>query len=899
MRQILLSGNSALVARVPRPAVDPGSVLVEVHYSMVSTGTELAPLRLAAQAVDEAGGENMQVLKKAPYYFKKAIQNPDVAMRKLQHIVGTRAYSLRQRFAPGQDRPSAVSSQLPEDCLLLGPDPRELVWRSGAAQSLTVEGEAVELEAGGLPGEYQAISVPIRVPRGHHVEIEVEADEATDGEFLLGFLSQDQSAWLVQSSIHKHAHETLSIYPGDNEFVWATLVVGPVSEANDASLLKLRRLTATAKPDSGQAEAVSRNEMNDLGWNVGYSASGRVVAVGGGVEDIKIGDVVACGGAGQANHAEVISVRRNLIVRVPKSCPVDLACSATIGSIAMQGVRRAEPKLGETVCVVGLGLLGLLTCQLLKASGCQVLGLDLNPERVRRALEFGVDSAFIGPDDLLRAVSSATSGHGADATIITAAAKTDALINHAMKTTRRKGRVVIVGDIGLGMERPDLYRKEIDVLISSSYGPGRYDPTYEVDGIDYPYAYVRWTMNRNMESFLDLVGRDSIDVRSLIDEVVDIDDAPDAYQRLATQEGDLPIGVVLRYPAALDEVGSEQLQPHGTSISLGGHRGPRKGATGYVLVGAGAFGTSMLVPQMDKRKDLFDLRGVVSRDAVRAGGFARQRQLEILASDLQSVLERDDIGLVVIATRHDQHANEAASALRAGKHVFVEKPLALTWEELADVRDALQEQPGRGLLMVGFNRRFSPAMIALRDALKGRTAPLVMNYRLNGGFIPRESWIQGAQGGGRNLGEACHMYDCFRSLAGAPVHSITASSIEPGSSHFLVNDNFVATLTYEDGSLANLIYTSSGPKTGLPKERFEVFCDGAAYLLDDYTKLVSFPDGQELWSAMDADKGHFKELTQFGEAIAEGSNEAPIALDEILESTAVSLHIEDLIQGRL
>lgn len=899
MRQILLSGHSALVARVPRPAIEAGCVLVEVHYSMVSTGTELAPLRQAAQATAEAGGENMRVLTKAPYYLKKAIQNPDVAIRRLQHILGTRTYALRQRLIPGPGTGGGSLADLPLDCLVLGSDPTGVAWRKAAATKLEAQDEKVSLAVGGLPGEYQAISVPIKVPAGHHVEIAVEADGATDGEFHLGFLSQDQSNWLVQSTIDEHSHEKLSVYPGDNEYIWATLVPAPAGAAGEAKRLKLSRLVMSAKPNPGHSEAVSRNEMNDLGWNVGYSASGRVVAVGAGVDGIKIGDMVACGGAGQANHAEVISVRRNLVVQVPRDCPIDVASSATIGSIAMQGVRRADPRLGETVCVVGLGLLGLLTCQLLKASGCRVLGLDLNPQRVRRAVELGVDGAFTSPDELLQAASSSTSGHGADATIVTAAAKTDALINHAMKTTRRKGRVVIVGDIGLGMERPDLYRKEIDVLISSSYGPGRYDPAYEHDGIDYPYAYVRWTMNRNMSSFLELVAQGSVDVSGLIDETVDVDDAPDAYERLAKQDGDLPIGVVLRYPASSQEMQRGEPDVGTTSISLGGHRGPRKDTTGYVLVGAGAFGTSMLVPQMDKRKDLFDLRGVVSRDAVRGGSFARQRQLEILASDMSTVLERDDVDLVVIATRHDQHARETALALGAGKHVFVEKPLALTWDGLAEINAALQERQETGLLMVGFNRRFSPAMSVLRKTLEGRMAPLVMTYRLNGGFIPRESWIQGSQGGGRNLGEACHMYDCFRSLAGAPVRTIVASSIEPGSSNYLVNDNFTATLTYEDGSLANLVYTSSGPKTGLPKERLEVFCDGAAYVLDDYVKLTAFPNGEELWSAQSAEKGHFEQLTAFGEAIKGGSSQAPIPLDEILETTSVSLHVEDLIQGRL
>jgi len=289
----------------------------------------------------------------------------------------------------------------------------------------------------------------------------------------------------------------------------------------------------------------------------------------------------------------------------------------------------------------------------------------------------------------------------------------------------------------------------------------------------------------------------------------------------------------------------------------------------------------------------------VSRDAVRAGNFARERRLPLLASDLTAVLERPDVELVVIATRHNLHAEQAAQGLLAGRHVFVEKPLALSWSELNDVLDAYDRRPKPVLLMVGFNRRFAPASVALRERLAGRSAPLVMQYRMNGGYIPPDSWIQTAEGGGRNLGEACHIYDLFRSLAGAPVTSISAVPIDPKGTAYLVNDNFVATLTYADGSVGTLTYVAAGPKEGLGKERFEVFCEGKAYVLDDFVKLTEFPENKVLWSSQTADKGHFEELNRFGEAISTGAEEAPIGFEEIVETTAVSLHIEDLLQGRI
>ena len=305
----------------------------------------------------------------------------------------------------------------------------------------------------------------------------------------------------------------------------------------------------------------------------------------------------------------------------------------------------------------------------------------------------------------------------------------------------------------------------------------------------------------------------------------------------------------------------------------------------------------MLVPQMDKLSDRFFLRGVVSRDATRGGNFARSRNLQVLASDYEEVLADPAIELLVIATRHHEHATQVAGALAAGKHVFVEKPLALDWEQLDLVRDAYESRSGDALLMVGFNRRFSPAVTALRDKLSQRRSPMIIHYRLNGGYIPADSWIQDARGGGRNLGEACHMYDVFRALVGAPVSSISARSIDPGTLPYLRNDNYVANLTFEDGSVANLVYTALGPKQGLAKERMEVFCDGNAFILDDYTSLQQAGQSQPLWRG-DVDKGHFEELRLFAEAIASGG-ESPIPFAEIVETTAVSLHIEDHLHGRI
>ena len=901
MKQIVLSSAGAILARVPRPAVAPGSVLVELHYSMISVGTELAPLKAAAETEESgADGPIPGIVRRAPYYLVKAAQHPDIAWQRVRQMTLSRVAAARQRLipSPAAEAPTA-SGPPPEDAqIATGVAAPVETWSTELAAKFDASAETLSITGKGSPGQYQAMSGAIHVPDGGYLKINIRA-EVLSGGFDLGILSGDRARWLRVMRLDDSTAESIVVDPEKNSHVWLVLSLGD-TPTSDGEPARIEIASLTIEALAREAYVPTRNEMNDIGWNVGYSAAGRVVATGDGVNDIKVGDLVACGGAGQANHAELVSVKRNLVARIPDGCDIDLGATTTVGAIAMQGVRRADLRLGETVCVVGLGLLGLITCQLLKASGCRVIGLDLSEERVARALELGVDTATTSPDKLLKLSLHQTQGHGADVTIVAAAAKTDALINHAMKTTRRKGRVIILGDIGLAMERPDLYRKEIDVLISTSYGPGRYDPVYEVAGIDYPYAYVRWTQNRNMQAYMDLIASGAVDIRLLIDEVVDLDDAPDAYQRLARDKETAPIGVLIRYPAH-DKAGAAgaAVTADGTSVTLGGHRAAKPGRIGYVLVGAGAFGQSMLVPQMDKRKDRFDLRGVVSRDPVRGGNFARSRQLELLASDLDEVLARDDIGLVVIATRHSEHAEQTARALRAGKHVFVEKPLALTWEELDLVREAYSERPDGTLLMVGFNRRFAPAAVAMREALAGRTGPMVINYRLNGGYIPRESWIQGAEGGGRNLGEACHMYDFFRALSGAPVTAISASAINPGRSAYFVNDNFIATLNYDDGSVASLTYTANGPKTDLAKERVEVFCDDKAYVLDDFIRLSEYPGGAVIWESDVVDKGHFVELSRFGDAIADGMDDGPISFDEIIETTAASLHIEDLIQGRV
>jgi predicted dehydrogenase/threonine dehydrogenase-like Zn-dependent dehydrogenase len=762
MRQLLMNMGGVTVARMPQPAVRPGTVLIRVRYSLVSVGTEIVPLRPTRAVAPDAPAierieQNIDRLRLLDHYFRASLRDPRKAVRRLRQIAG-------QRLAR----------------------PREVVAAATAA-------------ATGSP------TPPPAAP-------------------------SDQAA---------------------------------------------------------------------QGWAIGYSVAGEVAAVGEGVRDVAVGDLVAAAGAGQANHADYVAVPRNLVCRVPRGCDPKHAASATVGAIALQGVRRAAPQLGDRICVIGLGLIGQVTVQLLKAAGCRVIGLDLDAGRIARARQLGLDAGATSADQCKTLVRDATGGHGADRTVVTAATKSSTLVNLAMELTRAKGTVIIVGDVGLNVDRAEFYRKEIDLLISTSYGPGRYDPAYEVEGHDYPYPYVRWTLNRNMQAYLELVADGRVNVDALIDRVVPIEEAPAVYTELARAEEAVPLGVVIEYT---DERGAEQ-EPR--RLALSGHRQAPAGLVNYALVGAGAFGTSMLVPQMRKRADRYFLRGVVTRTGTTGSNFAREHGVEILASDLQAILDDPAFHLVVIATRHHEHADQVISAINAGKHVFVEKPLAITWDGLERVVSAYEQSlkasaerdAAPPLLMVGFNRRFSPALQLLHERVRGRRAPLMIQYRLNAGYIPLNHWVHGEQGGGRNIGEGCHMYDVFRFFAGAPARSIDAAAIDPHDLPYARNDNFSATITYDDGTVANLLYTALGPKEGLGKEHITVFCDGEAYVVDDFKKLTKASDQTTLWQSGDADKGHFEELSRFGDAMAAGAG-APIPFEEIVETSAVALQVEDLIYGR-
>lgn len=622
----------------------------------------------------------------------------------------------------------------------------------------------------------------------------------------------------------------------------------------------------------------------------GYSAAGIVVAVGEGVTDIEVGQRVACAGAQCAHHAEVIRVPRNLVVPIPDALSFDDASSVTLGAIALQGVRRLAPTLGEWHVVVGLGILGQLTVQMLKANGCRVVGIDTDASRVTLATSLGLDIG-IGSDagDGVQQVMRLTGGVGADGVIVAAATASDAVMSTAFRMCRKKGRVVLVGDVGLNLNRADFYVKELDFFISTSYGPGRYDQNYEERGLDYPIGYVRWTENRNMGEYLRLLSQGSVKVGSLIDATYEIDKAPAAYEALK-QDGAKPLMVLLSYPqrAGRAALSTKVQNPAPGPIVQGKVR--------LAVVGAGAYAKGMHLPILRDLSEHYRVRAVVSRTGHNAKEAASLFAADYASTSYRDVLDDPDIDAVLIATRHNLHTSMALDALRAGKHVLVEKPLALTQGEVDDIKAFYaSNRDAPPVLLTGFNRRFSRYAQRIKQWVDSRSNPMVINYRMNAGYIPLDHWVHTNEGGGRNIGEACHIYDLFTYLTGSRVVSVQAQSISPTTSYFGRTDNFVATLKFEDGTVATLTYAATGAAE-YPKESMEIFFDGKVVVLDDYKLLTLHGAKSKGVETRVSDKGQKEELEAYARCIREGGV-WPIPLWQQLQATEVAIEVDKALVG--
>lgn len=631
---------------------------------------------------------------------------------------------------------------------------------------------------------------------------------------------------------------------------------------------------------------------------LGYSSAGTVIEVGSEVRGIRPGDRVACGGVGHASHAEIVSVPSNLCARIPDGVPSEQAAFATIASIALHGVRLAEVSLGERVAVIGCGLVGQIACRLLHASGAEVIAVDLDRAKADRAVEHGAAVAIPAGEDAARAILAATGGIGVDASVVTAASPVNAPLLLAADATRERGTVVLVGAVPIDFPRAPMYMKELSFRVSKSYGPGRYDPDYELHGLDYPIAWVRWTEQRNMQSVLDLLAGGRIDFSDLIEQQVDVDDAEQAFSRIASGEIGQLGALAVRYPGAEPGAVSgrdpQRVTPADSDEgSLERASGSGSGSARIGLIGPGNFANGVLLPALKRAGAQFESvgggSGPSAANASRSFGFSK-----VAASPAELIADPDVDG-VVIATRHMLHAQLSIDALEAGKHVMVEKPLALTLEELDRVIDAANRSSAT--LTVGFNRRFSPFLKAARAHVEG-PGPASAVYRVAAGSIAPGSWVHDLrQGGGRLLGEGCHFVDSLRFLIGQPITRVSAVGFGNPQLPAQSADNLSITLNFADGSIGTVLYLADA-SAGLGKEWFEVSRNGRTARMDDFRTLELFgaKGSATTETAKSVDKGHGEEIERFVGAVRGGP--APVPLDEVRNvSLATLAALSSLLEG--
>lgn len=618
---------------------------------------------------------------------------------------------------------------------------------------------------------------------------------------------------------------------------------------------------------------------------LGYSAAGVVLEVGDGVDEFRPGDLVACAGVGYASHAEINFVPRNLCVHVPEGVSLDTAAYTTLGAIAMQGVRQAKVELGSCVVVIGLGLLGQLTIQLLRAAGCRVFGIDVDSYVLPLARQSGVDETCLRGDDTLKSrFETFSRGRGADAIIITASTDKADPVELAGELARDRGRVVVVGAVRIDIPREPYFRKELELCLSRSYGPGRYDPVYEEGGVDYPIGFVRWTERRNMEEFLRLVAVGLVKTDFLTSHRFSVERAQEAYAVILGKTADRPCGVLLEYPKAPKET-----VPTRKLLLPAPARKPKSGMVGVGFVGAGNFATATLLPPLKALSNV-QLTGVVTSTGLSAKNTASRFKFEYCSSDFHELLTDGKTNAVFIATRHNLHAQIAIEVLRSRAAVFVEKPLCLTVDELREL--AAVHTQSEQTLMVGFNRRFSPLAQALKERIGKRSGPACINYRINAGFIPKDTWIQDPmEGGGRIVGEVCHFVDMIQFLTDAEPVRVFAETVASGSDKQTDADTIQIIIKMSDGSVGHISYIAVGD-TKFPKERLEYFGDTAVGVIDDYVQGSFTRHGktETLKGGGAQDKGHRNEMTAFIQAVAEGK-ESPISFRSLALTTLTTFKI--------
>ena len=615
-----------------------------------------------------------------------------------------------------------------------------------------------------------------------------------------------------------------------------------------------------------------RNKLNQP-LPLGYCNVGEVIGVGKGVTEFQIGDRVASNG----NHAEYVNIPKNLVVKIPDNVTDDEATFTVIGAIGLQGIRLLNPTFGETMVVVGLGLIGLVTAELLMANGCNVIGFDFDPDKVRIAAEKGIKA--INPaegTDQVKFVESYTKGIGADGVIITASNKSNEIISQAAKMCRKRGRVVLVGVIGLNISRADFYEKEISFQVSCSYGPGRYDEEYEQKGNDYPIGYVRWTEKRNFEAILNAISKGTVDVKPLITERVPLKDFQNIYGDMS---GSKSIASILEY--------NQESEPSSTvTIKETSFEG-KKGIIG--IIGAGNFTSSTILPNLEKLNA--HIKYIGSSGGLSSTIMAKRHSIAKSTSDYHEILGDNEVDLVLIITKHNMHAPMVLETLKSGKSVFVEKPLALTYSEIQEIIDVYRDQ--NVSLNVGFNRRFAPIAKRMKQLLGNNNSPMNIVATMNAGFIPSDVWVHDMEiGGGRIIGEACHYIDLCNYLSGSNVKAVCMNAM--GMNPKENTDNASILLKYENGANATINYFSNGSKA-YSKERVEVYSQGRTMIMDNWRKLKTygFKNGKNMSSKQD--KGHFNQFKELIHQQQNGGNPI-ISFDEIINTSKTSIAAIESLQ---
>ena len=642
---------------------------------------------------------------------------------------------------------------------------------------------------------------------------------------------------------------------------------------------KVRMVLDKIKTDGLQPTIEAVFNKLDQPLPLGYCNVGRVTGVGAGVLGFAEGERVVSNG----KHAEVVNAPINLCAKVPEPVTDEEAAFTVLGAIALQGIRLVKPTLGETVVVTGLGLIGLMTVQLLRAHGCRVLGLDFDADKLALARRFGAEvvNLSVGQDPV-QVAETYSRGRGVDAVIVTASTQSNEPMHQAALMCRKRGRIVLVGVVGLALSRDDFFKKELTFQVSASYGPGRYDPNYEEKGQDYPVGFVRWTEQRNFEAVLDMMADGRLDVKPLISHRFDIGDAERAYELVG---GGAPsLGILLAYPGI-------EITPKARTVSLAAapHPPSRKesGEKARVsFIGSGNYATAVLIPAFKEAGAR--LRSVASSAGVSGVHAGRKFGFDETTTDSDRIFSDEHTNAVVITTRHDSHADFVLQALKAGKHVFVEKPLCLTLDELDEIESAYQAAAKKPMVMVGFNRRFAPQVQKMKSLLSGVNGPKSFVMTVNAGAIPIDHWTQDRQvGGGRIIGEACHFVDLLRFLSDSPISGWNRTTMEATT-----DDTVSISLQFTDGSIGAIHYFANGPKS-FPKERLEVFAQGRVLQLDNYRKLVGFGwPGFEKMNLWRQDKGQKACAKAFVDAV-EGYVAAPIAVDEIFEVTRVIIELAE------